>query len=332
MRRAWAVAFGLLAVLFLSTCGGGGGGGSSLQYTGLTTPAAIDNTNAEEIALAAWFGGEMSDISFLPTLGTGGAAIGGSYPLRVIPLIQTLRKLTDSIGGQNPATSSEQAAPKTVYRDNWREDGVLGYVDISASWDDQTGRLSGSFSFHGYDDGSGVVLSGGIGFSGTTSIYYNPGPNPGDILDLTISFPSFTSTDGINTVKMAGSMAFQFNVPAGGPIVATLNLVTLDEGTGKTVRIDDYTVIITEDLLGSYSDVTISGRIYLHDYGYVDIVTLTPFRVYGTDLYPSSGILTVTGSGGRKARLTALDNTTYGVEVDADANGTYEWSITGPWT
>ncbi|MDH3382630.1 MAG: hypothetical protein OEM42_01070, partial [Deltaproteobacteria bacterium] len=166
MRRAWAVAFGLLAVLFLSTCGGGGGGGSSLQYTGLTTPAAIDNTNAEEIALAAWFGGEMSDISFLPTLGTGGAAIGGSYPLRVIPLIQTLRKLTDSIGGQNPATSSEQAAPKTVYRDNWREDGVLGYVDISASWDDQTGRLSGSFSFHGYDDGSGVVLSGGIGFSG----------------------------------------------------------------------------------------------------------------------------------------------------------------------
>ena len=168
MKRAWAVAFGLLAVLFLSTCGGGGGGGGdTLSYTGLTTPAAIDNTNAEEIALAAWFGGGRSDISFLPgVLGVQAGARNGSHPLDLISLVGTFRKLTDSIGGRSGlALPASQARPQVVYSNGWREYGVLGYVDISVSWDDQTGGFSGAFSFNGYGDGTGVVLDGRVGFS-----------------------------------------------------------------------------------------------------------------------------------------------------------------------
>ena len=252
--------------------------------------------------------------------------------------MNALRSAFDNRRSQ-PRSPASQARPQVVYSNGWREYGAIdGYVDISISWDDQTGVFTGGFSFSGYDNGVGVAISGLVGFSGTTSIYYTPQPMPGDILDMTISFSSFTSTDGIDTVRVGGTMAFHFNAPTGGPVIATLNLVTRDEGTGKTVWIKDYTVTVTEGtdpFLRTYSDVTISGRIYLHVYGYVDLDTDTPFRTYTDgyppDLYPSSGVLVVTGSGGRKARLTALDNTRYQVEVDADADGSYEWSMTGLW-
>lgn len=41
-----------LFVLALSACGGGGGA-SSLSYTGLTTAASIDNTNADDLPAGA---------------------------------------------------------------------------------------------------------------------------------------------------------------------------------------------------------------------------------------------------------------------------------------
>jgi len=340
MRRAWAVAFGLLAVLFVSSCGGGGGGGGgdSLSYTGLTTPAVIDNTNAAAIARAAYEGGEMSDTSFIPSpLSVGESINEGTQPFRVVPLVWTLRNAAESVFGAERASSPmAQARPLERFYGS-----VSGYMDVSASWDDYTCNLSGSFSFHGYDDGSGVVLSGTVGFSGTTSFYYDQGLKmPGDILDLIISFSSFTSSDGIDTVRIGGTLAFQFNVPTGGPVIAVLNLVTRDEGTGKTVWIRNYTVTVTEgtdSVLGHYTEASISGQIYIHDYGYVDISTDLPFRLYGDDIvgydeYPSSGILVVTGKDGCKARLTVLDITGYRVEVDANpVDGTYEWWVERSW-
>lgn len=341
MKRAWAVAFGLLAVLFLSTCGGGGGGGDTLSYTGLSTPAVIDDTNAEAIALAAWYGGEMTDTSHLPGVlsARGAGATAGSRPVSLLSLVGTFRTLANRVGLQGLASPAGRPSPMTVYRDSWREDGVSGYVDISAAWDDQTGGIWGSFSFSGYDDGSGIVLNGQVGFSGTTSIYYTPQPMPGDLLDLALSFSFFTSTDGIETVRIRGTMGLINDVYDAFPFdsSATLDLVVRDEVTEKTIWIKDYTVTVTEgtDLIGLYEDLEISGRIYLHDYGYVDILTFAPFRVYDGDLNPSAGDMIVSGIplgiDHSQAWLHVVDNVNYEVHFDADGDDSFEGLIVGVW-
>ncbi len=55
-------------------------------------------------------------------------------------------------------------------------------------------------------------------------------------------------------------------------------------------------------------------------------------RILVTDRYPSSGSLLLTDTQNRRALITALDATTYQLQIDADANGTYETTTTGLWS
>ena len=73
--------------------------------------------------------------------------------------------------------------------------------------------------------------------------------------------------------------------------------------------------------------------LYHPDYGYGDVVTVTPFFIATGDTFPSSGQLVVTGAANSKARLTALSSTQFQVEVDADGDDIYETTV-GPvdWT
>ena len=47
---------------------------------------------------------------------------------------------------------------------------------------------------------------------------------------------------------------------------------------------------------------------------------------------PASGQATVTGANGAMLRLTALSSTQVRIELDADANGTYETSVIKLWS
>ena len=342
MRRMFFVIGMVFSVSLLVGCGGGGGGGSSSPYTGLTTPAVIDNTTAVEIALGAYYGGEMMDTSFLPgVLGVRESGSAAPPPFNILALVRTLEDVTDSLGGQSQASAmTGPARPLTVWSDSGRipEGAVDNYMGYSLSWNDQTGAFSGEFSFHNYGDGEGGFLNGSISATGTTSIYYNPDPQPGDFLEITFRFSSVTSTDGINTVTISGSMTLANNVPAGTGS-ATMNLYVSDGATGETSRIN-YKVTTTgeTDGIGAYTDVTISAEssICLHNHGCVDVATEVPFRTYDAYSIPSSGVLVVTGEGGRRARLVVIDGIPespgYFVEADLDANGSYEWvSPDFPW-
>lgn len=345
MKWGWSAAFGVLAAFCLSACGGGGGGGvpaDTLSYTGISAPAAIDGTNAEEIALAAWFGSDLGDTYFVPVLREGGGGKAGSRPLQAVSLVRTFRKVAESIGGKPAGSATGQARPSAVHGNSGRINGISGYVDISAYWDDQSLAIWGSLSFHDYEIGDGVVFSGTVGFSGTTTFYYdsNNVRQVGDVLDMTISFSFFTVTDGAGTIRVRGSLALMNDVLDVFPYdsSATLDLVVKDEITGKTIWIRDYTVTVTEgaDIFGLYEDIRISGRIYLHDFGYVDIeTTFVPFRVYEGDAYPSSGDLIVYGKtmgiGHCQAWLHVIDNTSYRVNYDADGDDSFEGVIFGTW-
>jgi len=69
----FALLFLSIAVIFIA-CGGGGGGdgggGGSIPYTGVTSQATIDETNAVDLALGAYFGGDFGIIMALGVIQT----------------------------------------------------------------------------------------------------------------------------------------------------------------------------------------------------------------------------------------------------------------------
>lgn len=77
-------------------------------------------------------------------------------------------------------------------------------------------------------------------------------------------------------------------------------------------------------LNGAFTASSIGGRII--------VATVQPVTQLGTDAYPSSGQLTVTGAAGTWLRVTALSATQVQLELDANGDGTYEGSGVFTWS
>jgi hypothetical protein len=199
------------------------------------------------------------------------------------------------------------------------DDGLVGSFSYTLSVNDQSGDFTGSFTFSNYHGSGSTTVSGPVNVSGT----YNIGA--GVIDHIYFSMPSLLITDGVSSVTASGSV----DLLNGNPSTATVNLYLANNLTGKTAWIDHYTQNVTEG--AGYVDVTESGKIYLHDYGYVVVSTATPFRYMVGSATPSSGVLVITGSSNGRVRLTALDAASYSVDVDANGDGAYEVSIPHTW-
>ena len=63
----------------------------------------------------------------------------------------------------------------------------------------------------------------------------------------------------------------------------------------------------------------------------IDITTLVSFVRAGSQMYPASGQLLITGAAGSKVRVTATSATMLTIELDADGNGSYETSTSKRW-
>lgn len=101
-------------------------------------------------------------------------------------------------------------------------------------------------------------------------------------------------------------------------------MVFVDNVTHKTLWLSNVTLV---EIIGTGSiDATLSGRIYLHDYGYVDMTTVTPFHYLAGNSYPSGGQFVVAGKDNKKVQLTVVDPTRY--QLDVDTNGDGAWEVT----
>lgn len=70
--------------------------------------------------------------------------------------------------------------------------------------------------------------------------------------------------------------------------------------------------------------MTFTGRYFVHDYGYVNLSTEKPFRIYDNDFWPSSGAAIATGDLGTKAKLSAINSSSFIVEADTDGDGLFD--------
>ena len=318
MKRETGIVPVLAIMVLLSSCGGGGGGSSASPYTGLTTPAALTPANADNVARQAFQGGDLGANATLAPARSGDARTLAERPV-ALTLVQILTKAS---AAAFPAPTFRRApAPRAVVTvsdvidDGWGEGGQASY---SLSVDNVTGAFTGTFVFENFHGDGGGVIDGTVAVSGTV---YSDG-----YLEIHFDFRSVSVVDGTTDVTAEGGVSLTSGTGGG---TATLNLYFTDNATRKTVWLQDYMVNVTD--LGGATEVRTFGRIYLHDYGYVDIHTEAPFLYPALSTQPTSGVITLTGSNYCRARFTVVDATTYTVELDADGNGSYEWTVTHTW-
>ena len=293
-------------------CGGGGGGSSSgggtsgLTYSGVTTQAEVDESNAEEIAGGAFATGLIGD-------GMVGLSVdqpAETYHIRNFRSVNVPVVLSDSLNQVDfdaAASVGIQAATQSTSDTIAGDCG--GTMSYSISYDDQQGTFSGSFTFSNYCYGA-TTMNGAAEFDGQIDV------NTQEFIEATFTFDNLSGGD----LTLDGEIDIDFSAT---PNVITFNAYGQDPNSSAVFWIRDYRITIDE--FANYVEIEMVGTFYHPDFGYVTLTTPVPLVLYDGDDWPESGTLIVTGANNSKAKLTAIDHLTCTVEVDHDGDDIYEW-------
>jgi hypothetical protein len=308
------------------------GGVESVPYVGLTTMAVINSTNAEDIATSAY-----------ETAGTGSSAtemgdiVGLSKP-RAVAMAKVLNKAVSKINAAATGTITQNGIDcggggtmtmtlsgtetnfygSIVFNDYYCLDGETanGSITISAR-----ANASGEITSMNMTFNSLTIASGGetSTISGSISATISAS-------SMTMTFTSLTMASGVEDITIGGTIAMSESV-SGGTI--TMNMVMRDNTLDKTYKVENFTMTVAEDIYGDET-ITISGKFYDHDNGYVTLTTTTAILVASGAEHPSSGEVVVTGApfteGGTdytSAKMIFVDPTHYQVLADTNGDGDY---------
>ncbi|MDH3576115.1 MAG: hypothetical protein OEM90_21175 [Desulfobacteraceae bacterium] len=299
----------VFSVSLIVSCGGGGGGGgtSGITYTGVTTQATIDENNAVEITLEAYEGVDTaSELNILGAVSENSSSVKNPLFVDISTYFQSVIYDIESSAGQN---SEYMGAVIT------ESDTITGSCGGSFSYtltgDDQTGNFNGTLTFNNFCEQE-YTASGSMTLSGNINL------NTEEFNYFDMTFTNISLTHGQESISLNGSIAFNLQ---SSPITMTFSFIYKDN-LNKTYKYENFAYEYTEGL--GFVDMTFSGRFYHHDYGYVDIDTVTALRINGNDFYPSSGTVIVTGDSGTKARLLVIDSSSFIIEADTDGDGSYD--------
>lgn len=300
----------LIALICVACASDNGVVGTPLEYTGAVTPAAITALNAEPLLLGAYNGGnDVNDLNVSPL--SSGAA--GSYRPGVGALIGIFSDIASSTSAE-PTVSPQATGP--TYTGNCGGSYSSTYTPAAASaW--------GTVTFVGYCE-DGITLDGTMDFHLSVTSE--------GLTKQTMTFDSLQSNDGSLTVNLYGSFTTLVE-PAAGETTLTVQVVYEDSVSMET-RFASYTVSVVDgpdttpaDGTADYSDVSVSGRFYEHNEGYLIVSTDQPIRTLAGDGAPSTGVLRFVGAAGSWATYAITGIGTYSIDwFDGSSSGT----INGP--
>ncbi len=307
-------------LFYIGGCSSGGGGGSDgddgLTYSGLTTPAEINEQNAEDMSGGAFGAGLIGDgmMGFSSLDRSSDDHLVGEFRAAKVPQI-----LSDSLYLMDftaPSAGAAQAALDTI-EETVDDDCGSGTMTYSMRLDDLTNNFSGSFTFSNYCNG-GTTMNGRVRFEGSIK-----NMEPLEFDDVLLSFETLSGGD----LTLDGDIEIDFKDAADEVV---FNAYGQDPGSGKVYWIENYNLTFEEGTEGNENFVRIrilSGKFYHPDHGYVTLSTLEadPFVMYEGDEFPISGTLIVTGANNAKARIVAEDAVSCSVDGDFDGFEGYEW-------
>jgi hypothetical protein len=324
-KRVWLL-LGCMVLSFamIFGCGGGGSSGSSsssgLSYSGSTTQAEISEQNAAQLSTNVMTIGSNS--SAFNTIGSMSHE-NGSKPFILPAMTTALRDVVHQIDIASSVSQDLSAAVQTR-TDTFAGDctaGDNGIATYSIQVNDQTGAFSGSFEFSDFCVGR-TVIDGTTTFSGTVNVQTE------ELQSFTLTFEDLTVSAGELAFTFDGSITMDMASSEAG---TEMNLLVKNDLTGDIYQVKDYSMSVTD--YGSYKSIEISGTFYDPDNGYVTVSTPEPLLYTDSATYPNAGQIELTGSGGSTAQLTAIDDKTCQLKVDADGDGNYEFdSGEIPWT
>lgn len=304
----------------LGACGGGGGDGvtgyPSITYTGSTTAAVIDQSNAADYPFVILE--NSGDTGNLPIAANIEPQTANSLP--DAENIQRTADLITNLVKRNFGNNAQQVSGATTSQTGTCG-GTLSYTENSSN-----SSFSGSLIFDRYCEGGlstygyELQLHGKMTFSGTYHLVNNSPVF--DTLSFNIQYLKMTFNDGITTAseEFSGSISVTSFDAANNPL--DFNVTINFKYEGKVFKVVN---LQADDVAG-----TISGRLYHPDHGYVDIITTAPFTYMmndpadDTDDQYCSGSLQITGVDtlGNTATIDFADYscTTYDICVTIDPN------------
>lgn len=272
-------------VALLAACGGGGGGGGGVSYSGVSTPAVIDNQNAGEIAKGVYEGGTASDaLSVLASL-QGSPADGDSADL---PRVQALAEELKAAFFAAEADALPTAGNARAMAMEPQPGSCGGSMTLK-----QTGETSGTITFDHYGDGMDCTtapsMHGSVSFSFTRDA-------AGEPQSFTMTFTALSMTMGEEEFTFNGSMAFTVVSLTEGTFEMTM--VMRDDVSGETFKVENYRVV------ASGNTIAVSGRFYDPAHGFVTLSTPTPLQHDFPGDWPSAGVLRCDGANGTWVQMT----------------------------
>jgi hypothetical protein len=324
----------------LSACGGGGGDATPAPPP---STVAITSSNQATITRATMDGGlalAQSQTAQVDDRRTA-QSVATAAPRGHVSAIDTaVRRVIDGVASQRRTIASADARPSTVSSDTL-PCGVSGSMTLSFDDHDNTLGLSAGDSVtislaqcsDSADDlmnGTMVMTLSNVASATDTRIEFTG----------TMAFQQMSVVIGATSVAINGSVAVSavetsthvqtvMDVGAGGLTVAVTSPSyndTIVYESGMHIATDETTTSpnqVVTTLNGSFTATSIGGR--------VSVATQSPIIQLAVDAYPTAGQLLITGAAGSKLRITVIDATQLELQLDADADGTYEATTLVPW-
>ncbi len=318
MKQLLSLVLTFALVLQLNACGGGGGGGSdsadnssSLTYSGLISKATVDDTNAETLAIGAYFGQQQGMTVGLMSVETPAdsstmSAHNISATLRRTLHLERLVPQASSLSAQTAATQ----LPTAYYAGS-----CGGRLVSNMAVDTDKLNFKDFFEFQDYCD-NGQVINGGASVAGT---FLN---SDGDLGTVHMSFHSLKVGRDSSSNTLDGQLQINF-ASAQYAETLTMNMLLGDDGTGQVFRYENFFSGINYG--SGYVDETVSGRYYHPDFGYVDLETEQPLRTYNNLIWPTRGAFKCSGDAETFVRMSFVTETSSHLEADTDGDGAGDW-------
>lgn len=220
-------------------------------------------------------------------------------------------------GGSLPAT----VLAATITETDTVTGNCGGSASITATVDTVTGNFSGTMNFNNYCEDD-VVMSGRASITGSIDL------DEDFFASMTISTNSLSVQACGESFTIAGNITIQIDGFTSVEIAMDFRLRNnVDQ---KVVWLRDLSMTITD--FGDHEDITMSGRYYDPDAGYVLISTPEPLRTSFFADWPESGFLQADGRDDTWVRLIAENADTYRVTADTDGDGTPDLDEVHVWT
>ena len=329
IRHGLLVASSVTA-LALGGCGGGGGG-EDLPAPSASTPK-INSTNSSTVAGRSF--------SVADALYSSGSVATSQVKSADDPSVSSVRlnlaefatrRLLDletgSASGGTPTTKAIESATEPC--------PLGGSASATVNDADNSGSLTpgdtGTFTFYNCVV-EGATLNGAFSFSNLSLT--GSDSTPSRSVGATFNFNNLRATSGAESASVNGDFSVQAAITNFAPYVLDISIT----GTRLALAENNWTGTLAgfsarvsvNETAGTYL-YAVSGTMSGTDLP--DTITLaTPITVTGIiGTYPAAGVMTARASDGTSARLTVNSPTSVTVDVDGNADGTFESSQTMTW-